>query len=36
VGQPGQLGDLGVGAVLEEHDQSAAGVADVVGGVHLT
>jgi hypothetical protein len=34
-GELGQLGDLDVGAVLEEHDQPSAGVSDVVGGVHL-
>ena len=34
-GQPAELGDLSVGAVLEEHDQPTSGVADVDGGVHL-
>ena len=33
--QSGQLGHVGIGAVLQEHDQAATGVCDVDGGVDL-
>jgi hypothetical protein len=33
-GQSGEFGDFGVRAVLEEHDQAAAGVADVDGSAN--
>ena len=35
VASPGQLGDLDVGGVVEEHDQATASVPDVAGGVDL-
>ena len=33
--EAGQLGDVGLGGVLEEHDQATLGVGQVVGGVDL-
>jgi hypothetical protein len=33
--EPGELWDLGVGGVLEEHDQSSFRVGEIFGGVDL-